>query len=74
MKKTELVSLLKDVSDDPKFSVCYGRGTFRPEGHFFRVEPGKRTLVLKVLCIQHHYPACMSCPNADGNLRLTRNP
>lgn len=72
MKKTELVSLLKDVSDDPKFAVCYGRGVFRPEGHFFRVEPGKRTLVLKVLCIEKHYAACNTCPNAEGELRLAR--
>lgn len=66
-KTTELVSLLKDVSDDPRLAVCYARGSvFRAEGKFFRVEKGKRTLVLRALCVLQHYGArCRRCPNSD---------
>ena len=66
-KTTELISFLKDKSEDPYLAVCYARGSvFRPEGKFFRVEKGKRTLVPRVLCVLHHYgPRCRSCPNAE---------
>lgn len=70
-KKTELVSLLKDSSPDPAFAVCYARGTFRPEGKFYRVEASKRTLVNRALCVVEHFSAkCRNCPNSAGLLRF----
>jgi hypothetical protein len=75
MKKTELVSLLKDVSPDPRMAVCYGRGAvFKPDGHFIRVETGKRTLVSKALCVTRHYKCCGLCPNSRGDLTVTLKP
>lgn len=64
---TELVTLHKDKSDDPRFAVCYARGSvFRPEGEFMRVEKGKRTLVHVSLCLLRHFgPRCEKCPNRN---------
>lgn len=66
-KTTELVSLSKDKSDDPRYSVCYARGSvFKKEGHFHRVEKGKRALVSKALCIAQYYgDRCTVCPNSQ---------
>ncbi len=66
-KTTELVSLKKDVSDDPRYSVCYALGSsFRKEGNFFRVEKGKRTLVPRSLCVVQHFGRrCRLCPNSE---------
>lgn len=71
-KPTELVTLNKDRADDPKYAVCYARGSvFRPEGHFFRVEKGKRTVVLRAMCLSMYYGnRCKICPNKDFNLKL----
>jgi hypothetical protein len=66
-RPTELVALNKDRVDDPKFAVCYARGAvFRAEGHFFRVEKGKRAVVLRALCLDMHYGnRCKICPNRN---------
>ncbi len=66
-KTTELISLNKDVCDDPRYAVCYARGSsFRKEGNFLRVEKGKRTLVPRALCvIQHFGRRCRLCPNSE---------
>ena len=66
-KTTELVSLHKDRSDDPRYAVCYAHGSvFRKENKFWRVERGKRTLVLRSLCVEQHFPRrCKHCPNSQ---------
>ena len=66
-KATELISLRKDVSDDPRLAVCYARGSvFKQEGHFHRVERGKRTLVSRALCLAEYFgPRCAICPNRN---------
>lgn len=71
-KSTELVSLMKDTSDDPRLVVCYARGSvFRPEGHFIRVEKGKRSLVSRALCLALHFgDRCEACPNKDFTLKF----
>lgn len=71
-KSTELVSLTKDRSDDPRFAVCFARGNvFRQEGHFHRVEVGSRTVVHRALCaIQYYGKRCLSCPNQQVTLFL----
>lgn len=65
-KPTELITLNKDTSDDPHYAVCYARGSvFRKEGHFFRVEKSKRTVVLRALCLSMFYgKKCLECPNS----------
>lgn len=72
MKKTELVAPMKDVSDDPRFAVCYGRGSvLRAEGNFLRVESGSRTLAHRALCVlQVHGSKCWACPNSNTTIRL----
>jgi hypothetical protein len=67
---TELVALAKNKSDDPRFAVCYARGSvFKPEGNFFRVEKGKRYLVNRALCITKYYGSrCEVCPNREFTL------
>jgi hypothetical protein len=64
-KQTELVTLNKDRADDPRYAVCYARGSvFKPEGHFFRVEKGKRSVVLRAMCLTSYYGSrCVACPN-----------
>jgi len=64
-RATELVSLNKDKSDNPNYAVCYARGAvFKTEGHFFRVEKGRRNLVKRELCASQYYGArCRICPN-----------
>jgi hypothetical protein len=64
---TELVALRKEVSDDPRFAVCYARGShFKREGNFHRVEKGQRALVSRALCVVEHFKArCLECPNHD---------
>lgn len=71
-KQTELITLSKDVAEDPRFAVCYARGSvFRPEGHFFRVEKGKRTVVLRALCASLHFGRkCEICPNSRFKMRF----
>ncbi len=71
-RATELVSLHKDKSDDPKYAVCYARGAvFKPEGNFHRVEKGKRSLVSRVLCITEFFGnRCKTCPNHDFSVTL----
>lgn len=66
-KQTELISLQKDKSDDPRYAVCYARGsTFRKEGNFWRVEKGKRTVVLRALCVKQYFGRrCRNCPNSE---------
>jgi hypothetical protein len=72
-KATELVSLLKDQSDDPRYAVCYARGIFRKEGNFWRVEKGKRTLVLRTLCVlRYHGAKCALCPNVEFQATFVR--
>jgi hypothetical protein len=76
-RATELISLLKDKSSDPRYAVCYARGTvFKAEGNFFRVEKGRRGLVSRALCLLEHYGSrCKICPNSDFSVRLiTRGP
>jgi hypothetical protein len=72
MKKTELVAPLKDVSADPRFAVCYGRGSvLRAEGNFLRVESGSRTLAHRALCVlMVHGKKCSECPNHNTTVRL----
>lgn len=72
MKKTELIAPLKDISADPRFAVCYGRGAvLQPEGNFLRVESGKRSLVHRSLCVVGAYETkCWACPNFHTALRL----
>jgi len=67
MAATELISLNKDKSDDPRYSVCYARGSsFKKKGHFFQVEKGKRTLVPRALCVEMHFKRrCAMCPNSE---------
>ena len=71
-KTTELVSLNKDKADDPRFAVCYARGSvFKPEGHFFRVEKGKRSLVSRALCLSEYFgKRCRACPNFKFKIKL----
>ena len=71
-RATELISLLKDKSEDPRYAVCYARGvTFKVEGNFFRVERGKRSLVSRALCLSEHFGSrCKICPNRDFSVRL----
>ncbi|OHD24330.1 MAG: hypothetical protein A2Y38_09180 [Spirochaetes bacterium GWB1_59_5] len=72
-RATELVSLLKDVSTDPRYAVCYARGAvFKKEGGFFRVERGRRALVSRALCVAEFFESrCRACPNSSFSLRLT---
>lgn len=69
---TELVSLLKDKTDDPRYAVCYARGAvFKAEGHFFRVEKGKRSLISRALCLTDHFGSrCKACPNHNFSIRF----
>lgn len=76
-KPTELVTLNKDKADDPRYAVCYARGSvFKQEGHFFRVEKGKRTVVLRALCVSLYYGnRCRICPNSSFTAKFeTRGP
>lgn len=74
-KTTELVALAKDKCEDPRFAVCYARGSvFKAEGHFHRVEKGKRSLVSRALCLSEHYgKRCQICPNRDFTVKLAAN-
>lgn len=71
---TELITLNADTAkcEDPRFAVCYGRGSsFRPEGKFFRVEKGARTVVHRSLCLVHNFGRrCEKCPNGQLRVRL----
>jgi len=71
-KPTELITLNKDTTEDPRFAVCYARGSvFRPEGHFFRVEKGKRSVVLRALCASLYFGRkCEICPNSRFKMRF----
>lgn len=66
---SELIALSEDTlrCDDPRFSVCYARGSsFRKEGRFFRVEKGARNVVHRSLCLIHHYGSrCKICPHGS---------
>lgn len=66
-RPTELVTLNKDRAEDERYAVCYARGSvFRAEGHFFRVEKGKRTVVLRSMCLSMYYGnRCKICPNRN---------
>lgn len=68
---SELVTL-DDDSGDPRFAVCYARGSvFRREGRFLRVERGKRTVVNRALCMAQAYEKrCLVCPNFSATLTL----
>lgn len=70
---SELIALNKDTlcCDDPRFSVCYARGSaFKKEGNLYRVERGARTVVHRSLClIQHFGPRCTICPH--GSITVT---
>jgi hypothetical protein len=67
---TELISLAADKSGDPRFAVCYARGSsFKQEGKFHRVEKGKRALVSRALCVVETYGSrCRQCPNHSVTL------
>jgi hypothetical protein len=67
---TELIAL-RDDSGDPRFAVCYARGSsFKREGNFLRVEKGKRSLVNRALCVVETFGSrCRQCPNY--NVKLT---
>jgi len=69
-KTTELIELHKDKAADPRYAVCYARGAaFKAEGRFFRVEKGKRTVVLRSLCLSEYFgDRCKICPNRSFNL------
>ncbi len=71
-RATELISLHKDKCVDPRMAVCYARGSvFKPEGNFFRVEKGQRTVVHRSLCVVRHYgKRCDVCPNRDFTLKF----
>ncbi len=71
-RPTELISLGKDKSVDPRFSVCYARGSvFKAEGNFFRVEKGSRALVDRALCLSSHCgKRCAECPNHNFTVRF----
>lgn len=71
-KPTELVTLNKDRADDPRYAVCYARGSvFKPDGHFFRVEKGKRSVVLRALCLSMYYGSrCKVCPNSNFTVKF----
>jgi hypothetical protein len=73
-KTTELVSLLKDRHDDPRYAVCYARGSiFKKEGNFWRVERGRRTVVRRDLCATSHFGRrCKICPNHEFELTVKR--
>lgn len=62
---TELITLQADKSEDPRFAVCYARGSvFKPEGNFHRIEKGKRSLVSRALCVVETFGSrCRQCPN-----------
>lgn len=62
---TELITLEADKSADPRFAVCYARGSaFKKEGKFYRVEKGMRALVHRALCVMEVYESrCRQCPN-----------
>ena len=68
---TELITLTADTVDDPRFAVCYARGSvFRQEGKFHRVEKGKRGLVSRALCMAAAFGVrCAQCPGY--NMLLT---
>lgn len=72
-KPTELVTLNKDKAADPRYAVCYARGSvFKQEGHFFRVEKGKRAVVLRALCVAlYHGNRCKICPNSSFTMKFT---
>jgi hypothetical protein len=71
-KATELVTLNKDKADDPRYAVCYARGSvFKAEGHFFRVEKGKRTVVLRALCLSQYFGSrCKICPHSRFSVKF----
>jgi hypothetical protein len=72
---TELITLAGDKSDDPRFAVCYARGSaFRREGRFHRVEKGKRSLVSRALCVIEAFGSrCRQCPNYSAVITLRSN-
>lgn len=71
---TELITLNAETAkcEDPRFAVCYGRGSsFRPEGKFYRVEKGARTVVHRSLCVLQVFGRrCENCPNSKIQLKL----
>ncbi len=71
---SEIIALNEEAlrCDDPRFSVCYARGSsFRKEGKFFRVERGARNVVHRSLCLIHHYgPRCKICPHGSIVVQL----
>lgn len=69
---TELIALQTDIQEDPKFATCYARGaSFKPEGKFFRVEKGARTVVHRSLCLTHYYGRrCEMCPFSKITVKL----
>lgn len=72
MAATELVAIQKEKSEDPRFAVCYARGTtFKKEGNLFRVEKGQRNLVHRALCVVGHFKSrCRVCPHYDFTVTL----
>lgn len=72
---SELIALTNETlsCDDPRFSVCYARGSsFRKEGQFYRVEKGARNVVHRSLCLTHHYGSrCKICPSGSIAIELT---
>lgn len=66
------VSLKLDQSSDPRFAVCYARGSvFKPEKEFHKVELGMRTRVHRSLCLVSYYGSrCEKCPNHNVTVTL----
>jgi len=71
-RATELIAFAKDKSVDPRFAVCYARGSvFKAEGNFFRVEKGSRNLVLRAVCVEKHFgKRCEACPNFNFSMKF----
>lgn len=66
---SELIPL-NDEAGDPRFAVCYARGSvFRREGRFLRVEKGMRSIIPRALCMAGQYGSrCKVCPNYTHTL------
>lgn len=68
---TELIPIEETQGTDARLAVCYARGSvFKPEGKFFRIEKGKRTLVSRALCMNTTFSQCPNCPNYHVKLKL----
>lgn len=69
---TELIPMKKELDEDPRFAVCYARGSvFKREGNFLKIEKGSRSVVHRALCMtRFHGRRCGICPNNEVKVTL----